>query len=219
MAKKATTIALVIVVVFLLASTIYVSIILTSEEQSPTRPRSSQASEIEGVEPIEEDLQQGDENPPIPTVDQPPFGSNGNSLNDGGSEAPLADEAGGASDGELHDMPGTRVPQESGGEDSGLLAYANPTPTDAVLASAGTDIPGTGEGVSPSPSPNPSPTSFVEELPQTGKGQQGVIATATPTSAPQPTQPPRALPVAGGITTAVVSVIIAGTTIITALFL
>lgn len=209
MAKKATTIVLFFVVLFLLGSTIYVSIILTSEEgDSPTRARPTKASEIDTTTKQTSDTVTPDV---TGAKDQPLAGENTD------SDTSLVDQT--ATEFDENGEPITT--------DEDLLAYANPTPT-------GTEASDTEDTTSGSPSPvkQPqsgalSPTASADSdsttLPETGKGTT-VSPTKAPTTVPvtsAPTKPvtPVALPVAGNFSFTVVAAVTAGATIVAALFL
>lgn len=215
MAKKATTIILFIVVLLLLGSTVYVSIILTSED-SPTTARDTRASEIDSdlsetdaTDPFALDptadplLQDADMSDPLaePSVDP---------LND--ALDPAAETL--TEDSTVDESTVTDPTQmESEGDE---LAYLNPSPVDNGLD---TDTTTVEEDVFAEPTQTSS-------LPETGKGQS--VPSTSPTFAPtmaasatpakvEPTQTV-SLPTAGfGI--GIVTSVIAGVTILASLFL
>lgn len=208
MAKKATTIILLIVVVLLLASTVYVSIILTSDSDSPTTARQTRASEIDDT------LTQTQDETSPPSTD------------------PLDPAAPATQNPSAEPNTLTEItPDPSGATPSDLLAYANPTPTGTEAsprepASGGTELdPEPTPETSETPSPNedtvtgatPTP---IDDLPETGMGQPTKTATAAPTL--KVTTPPQlgtSLPVAGSLGTTVVTVVVAGVTILASFFL
>jgi hypothetical protein len=226
--KKVTTIVLFFVVLLLLGSTIYVSIILTSETGAPltTNTRASEAGS--NLNPTN-----NASTSPSPAVDPfiDPFAEPATGLRDGATPDPVAVPAG--ADG--LPVPGTTgsataVDTDAIPQNDNTLAYVNPTP-DPATRSGGSDSAPTGtrqpaaglEGTSGA-SMTVTPTSV---LPDTGLGQP----TNTPTPTFVPTQPPspttqkinptetKSMPVAGSIGGSILAVVVAGATIITALFL
>lgn len=240
--KKVTTIVLFFVVLLLLGSTIYVSIILTSETDAPLTTN-TRASEVDTNLDATDDSDTTDSTTPDPSnpdAEDPftdPFAEPATDLGDGATPDPAAAPTG--ADG----LPapgaiGTDVPTdtESVPQNDNTLAYANPTPdpgtgTDTgssdsagTVTPTGTRQPADGLDVTPGAAGGVSPTSG---LPDTGLGQP----TNTPTPTFVPTQPPspttqrvqptetRSMPVAGSIGGSILAVVVAGATIITALFL
>jgi hypothetical protein len=233
-AKKVTTIVLFFVVLLLLGSTIYVSIILTSETDAPLTTN-TRASELgNGLNPANEtttpDPANPDEtNPGADPAEDPftdPFAEPATGLGDGATPDPAAAPTG--ADGLPLPADTDVIPQNDN-----TLAYANPTPDPGTGSdaseSATTDAtddrqPAAGLEGTPDASMTVSPTSA---LPDTGLGQP----TNTPTPTFVPTQPPspttqtvqptetKSMPVAGSIGGSILAVVVAGATIITALFL
>lgn len=213
MAKKATTIVLFFVVLFLLGSTIYVSIILTSEDgNSPTRARQTKASEIDDTQQAVDDPLASDEAAP----QEPDFEENAD-----GDTSLVEQTATETEDGAPVD------PNDPDATEEDLLAYANPSPTGAAGSTTDADEPET----SPSPARVPqdgtiSLTTSLEDdatLPETGKGTT-ITPTKAPTTVPVTTAPtqmvtPVSLPVAGNFGFTVVAAVTAGATIVAALFL
>jgi hypothetical protein len=206
MAKKATTIVLVLVVVFLLASTVYVSIILTSD--TGTTPKQSKASEIDSS------LQQASQSALPVELGSAPI-----------DNLPTTAQAQATAEATPNAEP--TVDQ---------VAYANPTPigTDTTSGSETITPTPTGSGVAPTTAVEPTSGEFrvpaettpteepdTSNLPETGLGQP----TATPSSAMSPTmmatgsaattQPlPTELPQAGtAMTVTLAAIAVAGLTI------
>lgn len=240
--KKVTTIVLFFVVLLLLGSTIYVSIILTSETDAPLTTN-TRASEVgNNLDPATDTTTPDPANPdttdpgtdPAEDPFTDPFAEPATDLGDGATPDPAAAPTG------VDGLPatgtnGTDLPVDTDviPQNDNTLAYANPTPD-----------PGTGSGASDSATTTPTgtrqPAAGLEgttgatmtvaptsALPDTGLGQP----TNTPTPTFVPTQPPspttqkiqptetKSMPVAGSIGGSILAVVVAGATIITALFL
>ncbi len=205
MAKKATTIILVIVVLFLLASTVYVSIILTSD--TGTTPRPSKASEIEeGVEavPVDETVVEGTD--PEETTADPLSVAEDQASQETGDQSLVAQESLSAPEDSAEEIEDVSItPEVTSGEDDELLAYANPSPTGGA---AGTNITPTAKVTAGLE----SSVDIVDELPESGNGQPKTTKTPTPTKVQQ--QLPQTMPVAGNLTGPIAAFVVAGTTIV-----
>lgn len=211
MPKKATTILLVIVVLFLLASTVYISIILTADPESQaTTPSNTRASEIEEkTVPVADD-----------SITTDPLTAAETSLElstDGEPTDPLASQS--------SEAPADS--EEITDPESDLLAYANPSPTGAApTGKSGLAAPTTAKA-----SGTPTPADAVtEDLPGTGTGQTKVSPTKAISPTPTPVlitqsvqqtqqQLPQSLPVAGSIGGPLLAFLVAGGTIVAAFFL
>ncbi len=202
MAKKATTIILVIVVLFLLASTVYVSIILTSD--TGTTPRPSKASEIEeGTEPVPADETAGEETGTNETSADPLTIAEDQAALNSGEESLIAQES--TTDESTNSEDLTATPEVTPGDDEDLLAYANPSPTGGQSETTPTAEPTVGLE---------SSTGSVDELPESGKGQPRTTVTPSPTPTKAQQQLPQTMPVAGNLTGPIVAFLVAGTTIV-----
>jgi hypothetical protein len=217
MTKKATTIVLFFVVIFLLASTVYVSIILTADPDASTAPRDTKASEIgEELTVAEGDSELG--SPPIANdteAGEPPADTTADTAVPTDPETDATDTAGTGTPADPTDES-----TQADTSDDDLLAYANPSPTGAAGTTEPTAEPtrDPADGTTPSTSPALEPT--VADLPETGLGQGGVASTS-PTMAAvtaAPTQPVT-LPVAGSVGMTALGVLVAGATIVVAFVL
>lgn len=170
MAKKATTIILFFVVILLLGSTVYVSIILTSEDSAPqtTQTRASELEEeltiaTEEAEPIIDPFA---EDAAIDPLEEDPFAE--------------AEEAqGDAVDSEVMDPTEGRA-----------LADASSTGEESDPFSEEEDLFATEDSLFETT--NSPQTTEPEDLPETGLGQP--TNTPTPPSSPTPTFAPTMLP-------------------------
>lgn len=209
MAKKATTIVLIFVVVFLLASTVYVSIILTSD--TGTTPKQSKASEIDTS------LQQAS-NSAIPAELGSAPVNNGVTQTASAEASPNAD-------------PTTAPYANPSPTGTDAQVTGTTEPTTAPLGTETTTQPTTAEtsktGIDPTKAPAetlPTDEPDTSNLPETGLGQP----TASPSSAMivsptmmatssgvvATTQPmPAELPTAGTMTTTIAAIVVAGLTI------
>lgn len=185
MAKKATTIVLVLVVVFLLASTVYVSIILTSD--TGTTPTQSKASEIDTS------LEQASQSALPAELGSAPIDNIS-----GTPESPASAEA---------------TPNAEPTVDQ--VAYANPTPTgtegavptvDPLVPTTAVEPTSSEFRVPANTTPEPTAEPDTSNLPETGLGQPTASPTASlnlsptmmatssamATSQPLPTELPQA---------------------------
>jgi hypothetical protein len=192
MAKKATTIVLILVVVFLLASTVYVSIILTSD--TGTTPKNAKASEIDTS------LKQVSNSAVPAELGSAPVNNGISGATDSAQPTTIA-YANPSPTGAAGEAQPTTT--DSQGTPSPTGDTTSPTPQEISAPDTG-NLPETGLGqptiaasASPSITKSLSPTMMVSD-----SGSVTPIPVA-----------PETLPVAGAMTTTIMAVVAAGLTI------